>query len=286
MDILKIFILFILLNSTLFSYDGIGQGKDRQESILLALKNIAGQITNTINSTTIIQKEATESSYLRYIKQTLHSDIAKVTFSGYDIIEERPMKYYYFVKLRVNKDKLVSIYNYRLNRSLESIDEKLKNTSSTFKQYSIVKEFNLNSLYAQMDLIFIIDRNYNAIKAYKDRLDYFISILNKSFDVNIESNNERAKSVITNILTQKGFSESSSGKIYFKVRLSPFNEYKYKNGDFSVSSNIYISIIENGKTILTKSFPLTGGQIDKYYAKQIFFEKLDKEIQKHIKDIL
>ena len=281
----RLIILLIMTISSLFSYEGIGKGKDRQESILLALNNVAGQITSTISSSISIRKEATEESYLRDIKQTLHSDIAKVNFNGYEIIEEKPIKYNYFVKLKVDKEKLLLMYDYRLSHNLESIDEKLKSTSSTFKQYSIVKESNLNSLYIHMELMFAIDKNH-PIKEYKKSLDYFRSILNKSFDVNIESNNERAKSVVKNILTKKGFSESANSKISFKVKLSPFNERKYKNGEFSVSSNVYISVMESEKSILTKSFHLTGGDLDKYYAKQTFFEKLDKEIQKHIKGIL
>ena len=177
------------------------------------------------------------------------------------------------------------MYDYRLSHNLETINEKLKSISSTFKQYSIVKESNLNNLYIQMELMFAIDRSH-SIKKYKKSLDYFRSILNKSFEIKIESNNEEAKGVVKSILTQKGFSVSSHGGIHFKVMLSPFYKYKFKNGDFSVDSDVHLSIIENGRTILSENLHLSGGDIDEYYAKQIFFNKLNKEIQKHIKDIL
>ena len=73
----RIIFIFIILNTYLFSYIGIGEGKSRQESILLALNNISSQIMTSVNSSVTIKKRATTDSYSREVAQILKSDIIK-----------------------------------------------------------------------------------------------------------------------------------------------------------------------------------------------------------------
>ena len=68
--------------------------------------------------------------------------------------------------------------------------------------------------------------------------------------------------------------------------MSPFSEHKYSNGDCNVRSDVVISVIENRQTILNKSFLLEAEDLDRFYAERTFFNKLEKRIQKQIKDIL
>jgi len=285
MVILKSFMLFILFNTYLFSYEGIGKGTNREESIILALNNVSSQIMTTVNSSLTIKKRATTDNYSREVEQILKSDIVQVTFNGYQIIEEKLLKNYYFIKLKVNKEALVNFYINRLNRNLISIKEKLNSTSSSFKQYNIVKESNLNHLYLQYEIISTINRNYN-LKNYGKKLAIFQKILNKSFSLNVKSNNEKAKKVAISILTQNGFTQSINGNIVFKITLSPFYEQKYSNGECSLKSDVIISIIENKKIILSKNFLLVGGDLNRFYAERAFFNELKNRIKEEIKDIL
>jgi hypothetical protein len=68
------------------AYQGVGNGKSRQEAINFALNDIASQISISISSSTTVSKISTNSDYFREVQNIVNTDIAQVSFQNYSIL--------------------------------------------------------------------------------------------------------------------------------------------------------------------------------------------------------
>ena len=279
----RIIIALSILTINLFAYQGVGYGKNRQEAINLALSDIASQISISIDSSTTINKRATNNDYTREVKDKIHTEIPQISFQNYHIIEEKKDKSY-FVRLEVDDKTLASTYAKKFNRELKSILQQLNAYSSKFKKYSIVKKVQIEKLFLSMELIYAIDSTYD-ISSFNSQIEYFNQEKNdyiKSLSFHIVSNNQQVKEVAEGLLNSMGLIGSSNGNIEFNINLGKIIKKKF-DGQYTGKTYAMVKIVENRETILSKRVKIFG---QTYISQEYLMDRILKQLEKKLDGIL
>ena len=283
----RIIIVLLILTIDIFAYQGVGYGKNRQEAINLALSDIASQISILVDSSTTINKRATNSDYTKEVQSMIHTKIPKISFQNYYIVEERQDKNY-FVRLEVDSKALASTYAKKLDRELKSISQQLNAYSSKFKKYSILKKVQIERLFLSMELICAIDSTYD-IGSFKSQIEELTQKRDnyiKSLSFQVVSNNQQVKEVAEELLNSMGLVGSPNGNIEFSINLGKIVKQKF-DGQYTGKTYATVKIVENGKTILSRRVKLFGQTyISQEYLMDRILKKLEKKLDEILKEIL
>ncbi|SFV67148.1 hypothetical protein MNB_SV-14-135 [hydrothermal vent metagenome] len=283
--VLRVIVLFTIFISSLFSYQGKGEGQTREEALARALSDVSSQIYITIDSELNIRKEATSKNYSREVIDILKSKVAEVSFGGYDIVKEENRDGKYFIVLNVDSRELASQYQKRLEKSISRIEERLRVDSSRFRKYNIVKKSNIQELYIELDLIELINKEIPIEKEKKKLRDYR-AILDRPIEFTVISNQDELKQIAKNILNKQGFITVPTSIVSFKINLTPIEHTKLYQ-QYIGTSKATIEIRDGSDIISSRTFKLSGkSRVSKNYVKEDILNNLEKSLTDSLRDIL
>ncbi len=287
--LLKYITIFIILTLTLFSYQGEGNGKNRQEAIYHALSDIASQISVSVNSSTTINKRATKEDYNREIKNMISIEIPKISFQNYHIIEESQKGTNYFVKLEIDRKILADTHTKKLEQKLNSLSQKINAYTSKWKRYTILKKIEIDELFVSLGLIHAIDSKYDTnsflkqIKELEREKNNYI----KQLSFQIESSNSQVKEITSNVLNRQDLPISTNGNLILKINLSQIKKTQLNKQHIGTTRAV-ISIEENNQNIFSQTVKLSATSFmdDEYYLWEGIFKELEKALNKIFKEEL
>jgi len=271
-------------NSSLY-YQGKGSGNNRAEALSQALNDAASQVTVSIKSESISNTEIVNSIGKHKFIEKLKSKVKETLFYGYKIVYDEYKNGFYKIVLLVNKKELANRYAQNLEHTLTPLEEKLKYSSSNFKKYIVVKKHNINDLYAQLNLINIIDKSYD-VSEYDMQFKKYFKILSKSIVFSLMGNSSETLSITKSFLNDKGFSVSSKGSITFNIELSPIETSKLYH-EYVGTANVRVTINDKSKSIFSKIFRLSGtSTLSEHYVKEDILNNLKQKLNEELKEIL
>ena len=280
----KVMSMSATYNPSLY-YQGKGSGNSRAEALVQALNDAASHVAVSIKSESISNTEIINSIGKHKFIEKLKSKVKETSFYGYKTVQDNYKNGFYKITLLVNKKELASRYVKNLEQVLLPLEERLKQSSSDFKKYLVVKKYNINDLYAQLNLINIIDKSY-PISKYELKFKNYFKILSKPIVFNLKGNSSDVLSLSKSFLNDKGFSVSSSGSITFNIELSPIQKSKIYH-EYVGTANITLTISDTSKSIFSKVFRLSGvSTLSEYYVKEDILNNLKKKLNEELKEIL
>jgi hypothetical protein len=272
------------INTSLY-YQGRGSGRNRVEALNQALKDVASQISVSIKYEGISNTKIINNIGKHKFLEELKSKVQETSFYGYKIIQEGHRDNFYEIILLVNKKNLASSYAKNLEYAIIPIEEKVKYSSSNFKKYLIVKNSKIPSLYAQLKLIYLIDKNY-PIANYEKRFKNYFSILSQPIVFNIKGNNSKTINISKNFLNQKGFLVAKTGEVSFIIELSKIEKNKLYH-QYVGTADAIVTIRSKSKNIVSKTFKLSGvSTLSEHYVEQDILKKLAIKLNEELKDVL
>jgi len=285
---LRYFNIFLIFTLTLFAYKGEGTGKTKEEAIYSALNSIASQISISINSTTIINKRATNQEYTREIKDMINVEIPKISFQNYHILKESKKGSNYFTKLEIDNKTLANTHIKRLEQSLNSLSQKIGAYSSKLKRYSILKKIDIGKLFLSLELIHAIDLRYD-ISSFTNKIEGFEKEKNsyiKQLSFQVKSNNSRVGEIAKNILNVQDLVISIDGNLILEINLAQIEKTQLDD-QYIATTRANITINENNQNIFSQTIKLSAtSYISEHYLLEGIFKQLEKKLNRVFEDIL
>ena len=283
----RLLLWLLILTFNLFAYQGEGRGVSRQEAIYSALSNIASQISVSVDSTTIINKKATNKEYSREVKNMINVEIPKISFQNYHILEESKNGSNYVVKLEIDRKNLANSHIKRLKRRVNSLSQKIGAYSSKLKRYSILKKIDIENLFLSLELVHAIDLEYdtdffaNRIEELEREKNSYI----KQLSFQIKSNNSRVREIASNVLSGEDLVISTNGNLILQINLGQMEKNRI-NKQYIGTTRVVVTIDENHQKIFSKIIRLSSTSfISEHYLLEGIFKQLERELTKTLESI-
>jgi len=263
-------------------YISIGYGKSEKEAIAIALERIASTISSEVSSLFKLHKRNTNLKYTKTSEENIYIEVKKINFS-YSIISNEIKNDKYFVKLKVDKNKMAKYYANSLKREIENINRKI-NYLSFLKQYLFLKQYQFDKLYYKLDIL--VNLKYKDAKLFEQKIKELENIkykLYQNLSFSVISNSKEIRDIVINILNNNKFNISSNAKIKFRVNIRDIKIDKIY-GEYYGSSSVTIQMITENE-IITKviSIVKTKPSFNRYGVKQKIIERFKEKFETFLK---
>lgn len=191
-------------------YYAVAEGKNKNDATANALNQIASKISVSIESKFESNTVIDNNKYNKYAQIDVSSQVGKIHFNNYAIVNEQQLAQHYFVFLKVNKIELANALQSEINSDFTNTSNKLKmrykNNVLKLRNYTKV----LHSLHALKKKVYIFSsiKKQANIKVYLAKLSNIKNTISKfrdSVTFHIQGSKSKYVKVLYDVITQKGY---------------------------------------------------------------------------------
>ena len=155
-------------------YYGVGEGHSKNEAKISALNQISSEISIGISSNIEITKTSQNNDYYKKVQQVTKASVAKIEFSGVEIIDNVQSGNKIYTKLKVNRSVLFDAQKTKVDKmyddALSLYNHSVKNGIFELLKNDEVIKSKILKASASLSILKAINSNFNQ-SAYQSKLD-------------------------------------------------------------------------------------------------------------------
>lgn len=266
----------------------VGEGVDKQSSVLEALNTLAQRVSSSIESEFIIKQKVIDG-YINKNEATsrIKTQVKKIHFSGYEVLESEELGFKRVATLiKLDKHKeLLSLKNSLLQDfSLAQKELDNLNRADIAQKLRVYKgiESRFDDALMRLTFISLLDKNFNQDE-YLNKIQFFMN-LHKNFmqqltyKIQNSDNTKIYNSVLSSHLSTKGVKQTQDVSS-FDIRLSSNIDKFYSYGFYILKSELIIEILDAKKNIISSNRVMLDSHSSRDYDEALLAQKLEELVR-------
>ncbi len=199
----------------------VGEGKTLQDATNVALNDVAARISVSVESSYSSKTTLSGENYNNVSQREIKNSVKKIEFTNYQVLKkEFNPQQKYIVLIKVNKVLLASSMEEKILNDLErtkgNINQAYNNTIQKISTFQKIKG-DLISIEAAILILHTLDEFADTkellYKARQLSKDCNVFLQSVKFKINTISGDSKYSSILSSLITQKGFSVVSNNEI-------------------------------------------------------------------------
>lgn len=268
----------------------VGEGVDKQSSIIEALNNLAQRINTSLESEFVLKQKVIDG-YINKTQATssIKTQVKKIHFSSYEVLESRELGFKRVATL-IKLDKLkeaLALKNSFLQdfsltqKELDTLDG--LNIAQKLRVYKNI-ESRFDDALMRLTFISLLDESFNQ-NEYLNKVQYFMQLHKRfkqqlTYKIENGSNTKLYNPVLASHLSVKGMQQIQGAKSsYLVIRLSSSINRLYSYGFYILKSELIIEVLDAQKNLISSNRVVLDSHSSREYDEASLAQKLEEIIK-------
>jgi non-canonical (house-cleaning) NTP pyrophosphatase len=287
-------------NSNSVYFFGLGEGNSKNEAKINALNQISSEISIGISSNIEITKTSQNNNYSKKIEQVTKASVAKIEFSGVEIVKNVESGNRIYTKLKVNRSILFDTQKIKVDKVYNQIVSLYRHSENNgilelLKNGEVIKN-NILKESSKLALLKAIDNNFNQneYEAKLNKITNNVLTMKSEAGVYISGEDNAFKEMIKQYVSSLGLTIISSKnavskdklliinvKVSSKLKKVKSNNPRLKGASFA---EVYITINtlnSSGKILANNTINVLNISKEGYKEASIKTQKFERKIKQN-----